>query len=246
MNSIRFRFLTGLVFILSLSACATTAQRMFESAGGGDTILPSQSVVESDLKGSSYELGSVHLSIDAANSQFVLPEDAYVKLMRHQLAKAFERAGVVQGTIPATTVNVAIERMQFIKGGWLFSSPSVLRARMEIVRPDKGVLLRGSVECVDFAAVTFPLGGILIPIAVPHSSESMAHAKLIPAVASLLASIVRGLQEGNTPEAITLLPDDFPSPPATYVLQQSKLGLTPLTKADTEEVTGLSLPKEDD
>ena len=243
---ISIRFFTGVALILALTGCATTAQRLVQYAGGGDTILPNQTIVQSELKGRSLELGNVYLALDAAKSHFVLPEDAYVKLIRHQLAKAFKRAGVTQGATPAYTVDVAIERMEFVKGRWLFVNPSVLRTRMEIVRPDKAVVLRGSVECIDLDMVTIPLGGILTPIAVPHSTDRMAHAKLIPAMASLLASITMGLQEGKTLEAITVFPDEMLRPQANYVLQHIKLGLTPLTKAETEEITGLRLPEEND
>lgn len=246
MIPIYFRFFTGVALILALTGCAGTAQRIVQYAGGGDTILPTQTVAQSELKGRSLELGKVYLALDAAKSHFVLPEDAYVKLMQHQLAKAFKRAELMQGITPAYTVSVAIERMEFVKGRWLFVTPSVLRARLEIVRPDKVVVLRASVECSDLDMVTVPLGGILTPIAVPHGTESMAHAKLIPAMASLLASIAVGLQEGKTLEAITLFPDDIPRPPANYVLQHIKLGLTPLTKAETEEITGLRLPEENE
>lgn len=246
MISIYSRLFIGISLILALTGCATTAQQLVQYASGDGAILPTQTVAQSELKGRSIELGNVYLALDVAKSHFVLPEDAYVKLMRHQLAKAFKRAGVAQGTTPPYTVDVAIERMDFVKGGWLFLKPAVLRARMEIVRPDRVVVMRGSVQCIDMAAVTIPLGGILTPIAVPHSTESMAHAKLIPAEASLLARIAMGLQEGKTLEAITVFPDEFQSPQADYVLQHIKLGLTPLTKAETEEITGLRLPEENE
>jgi hypothetical protein len=237
--------LTGAVLFLALMGCASTAQQLVQSAGGRDTILPSQAIVEGELKGRSLEVGRVYLALDTAKSHFLLPKDAYVRLMENQLAKAFKHAGLMQGTMPAYTVDVAIERMEFVKGAWLFAKPSILRARMEIHRPDNTLVLRGSFECSDLATVPVLIGGILTPVATPHSTETMAHAKLIPAMASLLATVAVGLQEGKTLEAMTIFPDDFRPPPADYVLQHTKLGLTPLTKVETEELTGLKLPEED-
>jgi hypothetical protein len=213
-----------------------TAQTLVERSSHGNLIVPGKAMVESEFKARALELGTVRLDLDSKENHFVLPEDAYLKLLHYELAEVFRRGRFNDGRTPAWTVNVAIERMQLVGGAFIIPRPSVVRIRMEVVRPDESIVMRGSVQCVEAEMVPIPGGAF----AIPHGSETMAHAKLFPAVSSLAGSILSGLREGKALDAFEVLPDDVVQ--ASNVLKHSPFGLAPLTQYETEEITGTRLP----
>ncbi|WP_038019407.1 hypothetical protein, partial [Thermithiobacillus tepidarius] len=73
----------SLAALLSLGGCATTAL----VDGGRGAVLPDQATVQNELQGRAFTLGRVYLDITKPTdkSSHVLPDDAYVKLLRSQL-----------------------------------------------------------------------------------------------------------------------------------------------------------------
>ncbi|WP_038017591.1 hypothetical protein, partial [Thermithiobacillus tepidarius] len=69
--------------LLSLGGCATTAL----VDGGRGAVLPDKATVQNELQGRAFTLGRVYLDITKPTdkSSHVLPDDAYVKLLRSQL-----------------------------------------------------------------------------------------------------------------------------------------------------------------
>lgn len=226
-----------------LSGCATTAEKIIKAAAPDEAVLPSADIVQNELKQRAFEIGDIYLDIrtEHPKSDHVLPDEAYIKLLRHQVEKAFRVAQLCQGLQPAYTINIAIEEMRFTGGRFLIPKPSVFRVRMEIVRSDKTIVMRGSLKSTEMKTVPIFIGGILTPIAVLHESSSMAHSKLIPAMAVLITKVMMGLQQGNTLDTIEIVSDDFPAPPADKLLHNNNLGIKPLTRYETEEITNLRL-----
>jgi len=227
--------------ILMLSGCATTALKAVRDKS--DALIPDSNIIQNELKQQAFEIGRIYFDLRTTHPEedHVLPDEAYIKMLDNQLRKAFGRAQIDQGKQPVYTINVAIEEMRFTAGRFLFPKPSILRVRMEIVRPDKTQIMRGSFESRDSAAVPIFLGGILTPISVPHGTSIMGHSRLIPAMAVLITKIAVGLQQGKTLDAIEIIPDDFPIPPAGNLLAKNEWGIAPLTPLETEEITGLQL-----
>ncbi|MCX7771202.1 MAG: hypothetical protein N2202_09030 [Proteobacteria bacterium] len=231
-----------LLCFMALYGCATTAERVIKAASD-DALLPDAYVINNELKERAFEIGKIYLDIrkDYPKSDHVLPDEAYIKLLRHQVGKAFSAAQLYKGNQPAYTINIAIEEMRFTAGWFLIPKPSIFRVRIEIVRPDKTVVMRGSLRSAEMRTTTVFMGGILTPLAIPHSTSIMAHANLIPAMAVLITKVMMGLQEGKTLNTIEILSDDYPSPPADKILYNNNLGIAPLTYQETEAITGLRL-----
>lgn len=232
-----------LLYFIFISGCATTAERVIKSASD-NALLPSGEIIQNELKQRAFEIGDIYLDIrtECPKSDHVLPDEAYIKLLRHQVEKAFITAQLQKGMLPAYVINIAIEEMRFTTGRFLIPKPSIFQVRIEIIRPDKTLVMRGSLKSTEMKTVTGFIGGILSPIAIPHGNiSSMAHSKLIPAMAVLITKVMTGLKEGKPVDAIEILSDDYPSLPAEMILRDNNLGIAPLTRQETEEITGLRL-----
>ena len=197
-----------------LSGCATNnVTTLLKASGQTDAITPSSSVVQSELKGRSFEIGTVAFDVRKAGDKQGpdVPDSAYLDLFEAQLRKAFAGAGLREGLTPAHPVNVAIERLKLKPATPLISESSVFRARMEIVGASGEILMRGQFQSfLPAPTVMVIVPGFVAPIAMPAKGwEYVALAKMFPAVAIVIAATTQGLQQGKTLDQIKVYPQDI-------------------------------------
>lgn len=213
----------GLAALLALGGCATTAL----VDGGRSAVLPDKATVQNELQGRAFTLGRVYLDITRPTdkSSHVLPDDAYVKLLRSQLETAFRNAGLDQGRQPVYTVDVAINEMRFVNGvmNWnLGVLKATAQIRSDAGKEKAGVMLR-----------TMDGAGI---IDVNPGKENMAHRFNIPAMGVAVTHFVNGLRVGKTVKDIDIRPSSW------YNLNKTNnYGLHMLTPAETEQLAGIRL-----
>jgi hypothetical protein len=175
--------------------------------------MPSASVVRNELKGRSFEVGTVRFDVlEAEDKQGPdIPDSAYLELLDAQLKKAFDGAGLGNGILPAYPVNVAIERLKLKPATLLISEFSMLRVRMEIARPDAEILMRGQFQSfLSGPTVMVITTGVVAPIALPAKGwEYVALAKMFPALAVVITATAQGLQQGKTLDEIKVYPQDI-------------------------------------
>ncbi|MFZ5658278.1 MAG: hypothetical protein ACOY5C_00290 [Pseudomonadota bacterium] len=209
--------------LLSLGGCATTAL----VDGGRGAVLPDKATVQNELQGRAFTLGRVYLDITKPTdkSSHVLPDDAYVKLLRSQLETAFRNAGLSQGKQPAYSVDVAINEMRFVNGsmpmhvGVLKATPIVHNERQEKV-------------------VSVPLramdGGSFLDV--NPGKENMAHRFNIPGMGVLVTHLLESLRSGKTVES------SVRGPVSWYLLNKTNnYGLHMLSPEETERLAGIRL-----
>ena len=216
---------------------------MLKASNQTDAIMPSASVVRDELKGRSFEVGTVRFDVLKAEDKQGpdIPDSAYLELLDAQLKKAFDGAGLGNGAVPAYSVNVAIERLKLKPATFLLSEFSLLRVRMEIARPDAEILMRGQFQSfLSGPAVMFAFGGIVAPIALPAKGwEYVALAKMFPAVAIVLTTTAQGLQQGKTLDEIKVYPQDIEA--GTLIspdlfLKNAPFGITQMDYKEIERV----------
>ena len=200
--------------VLLLSGCATNSvTSLLKASHQTDAIMPGQAVVENELKGRAFDVGTVGFDMRKKDDKQGpgIPDSAYLELFESQLTKAFNGAGLAKGTTPAYPVNVAIERIQLKPATFLIAETSVFRVRMEIVPPGGETLLRGQFQTyVPPPTFLVLASGIMVPIALPTKSwEYVALAKMLPAVAIVIATTTQGLQQGKTLDEIKVYPKDI-------------------------------------
>ena len=230
--------------LASLSGCASNSvTTMLKASNQTDAIMPSASVVRNELKGRSFEVGTVRLDVLKAEDKQGpdIPDSAYLELLDAQLKKAFDGAGLGNGAVPAYSVNVAIERLKLKPATFLLSEFSLLRVRMEIARPDAEILMRGQFQSfLSGPAVMFAFGGVVAPIALPAKGwEYVALAKMFPAVAIVLTTTAQGLQQGKTLDEIKVYPQDIEA--GTLIspdlfLKNAPFGITQMDYKEIERV----------
>ncbi|WP_418128001.1 hypothetical protein RG903_05010 [Thermithiobacillus tepidarius DSM 3134] len=207
--------------LLSLGGCATTAL----VDGGRGAVLPDKATVQNELQGRAFTLGRVYLDITKPTdkSSHVLPDDAYVKLLRSQLETAFRNAGLSQGKQPAYTVDVAINEFRFIEGYSAFlSSAGTLKTLVTVTNPQAAVV----------ASQGLYVGDAFGPGTGTTSERNMAHRFNIPAMAEAVTKLVTAYKQASKPSI---------RPASIYLLKHSSYGMTVLTKEQTKRITGINL-----
>ena len=200
--------------LMLLSGCATNSvTSMLKASGQTDAIMPSAPVVQNELKGRAFEVGTVGFDVRKPEDKQGpdIPDSAYLELFESQLKKAFDCAGLEKGATPAYSVNVAIERLKLKPAIFLIPDSSVFRVRMEIVPTGGEVLMRGQFQSF-LSSPTFMViyGGFVAPIALPTKNwEYVALAKMLPAVAIVITTTTQGLQQGKTLDEIKVYPKDI-------------------------------------
>lgn len=212
----RALFCTALcsALLASVSGCASNSvTTLLKASKQVEAITPSASVVHSDLNGRSFQVGIVRFDVRKAEDKQGpdIPDSAYLELLDAQLKKAFDGAGLGKGAMPAYPVNVAIEQLKLKPAMLLIPEISVLRVRMEIVRLDAEILMRGQFQSsLPGPTVMVIASGVVAPIALPAKGwEYVALAKMFPAVAIVITATTQGLQQGKTLEEIKVYPQDI-------------------------------------
>ena len=238
--------------LASLSGCASNSvTTMLKASNQTDAIMPSASVVRNELKGRSFEVGTVRLDVLKAEDKQGpdIPDSAYLELLDAEVKKAFDGAGLGNGAVPAYSVNVAIERLKLKPATFLLSEFSLLRVRMEIARPDAEILMRGQFQSfLSGPAVMFAFGGVVAPIALPAKGwEYVALAKMFPAVAIVITTTAQGLQQGKTLDEIKVYPQDIEA--GTLIspdlfLKNAPFGITQMDYKEIERVVTAARARE--
>jgi hypothetical protein len=202
------------VLVVLLCGCASNSvTSLLKASKQTDAIMPSASVVQNEMKGRAFEVGTVTFDVrKAADKQGPdIPDSAYLELFDAQLKKAFDGAGLGKGATPAHPVNVAIERLKLKPARFLISEMSIFRVRMEIAPSGGGTLMRGQFQSY-LSAPTFMVitSGVVAPVSLPAGDwEYVALAKMFPAVAVVIAATTQGLQQGKTLDEIKVYPKDI-------------------------------------
>jgi hypothetical protein len=207
---------TRCVLLLALlSGCASNSvTTLLEASKQTDAVVPGVSVIQTELKGRAFEVGTVAFDVRKAQDKHGpdIPDSAYLELFEEQLRKAFRGAELEKGAIPAHPVNVAIERLKLEPARFLIPGISVFRVRMEITSADGETLMRGQLQSFLSAPMVMvpAAGGVMVPVALPfEAQEYVALAKMFPAVAVVIAATTQGLQQGKTLDEIKVYPQDI-------------------------------------
>jgi hypothetical protein len=210
-----------------------------EASKHNEPLLPSQDVIEQELKGRAFKTGKVYLDSDAkVQTPESYPELFFVTLIRHQVNRGFTNANLDRGKIPAYEVDIVIEEMKFTKGMFLIPEPSILRVRMELRNLADQVVMKGEIESRELPTIPIVLPGVVgvLPVAFPGQEWSAA-AKLMPALAIAVTRIMVGLQEGKDLSQIEVYPEALAAGgvimPSLF-LRGSPYGVSELTRADFE------------
>ena len=233
-----------LLLLLLLNGCATNSvTSLLKASQQTDAILPSAAIVQNELKGRAFEVGTIGFDLRKREDKQGpgIPDSAYLELFESQLKKAFQGAGLAKGTAPAYPVNVAIERIQLKPATFFIAESSVFRVRMEIVPPGDERVLRGQFQTF-FPPPTFMVlaSGVMVPIALPTKDwEYVALAKMFPAVAIVIAATTQGLQQGKTLDEIKIYPKDIEAgtliSPGLF-LENAPFGVTQMSSAEIRKV----------
>jgi hypothetical protein len=200
--------------LVFLSGCATNSvTTLLKASNQTNPITPSASVVQEELKGRAFEVGSVAFDLRKAEDKQGpdIPDSAYLNLFNSQLKKAFAGAEPGKAATPAYPINVAIERLKLKPATFLISESSLLRVRMEIAGVGGEILMRGQFQSFfPPPPVTVIASGVVAPIALPTKGwEYVALAKMFPAVAVVITATTQGLQQGKTLDEIRIYPQDI-------------------------------------
>ena len=202
------------LLLLLLSGCASNSvTSLLKASEQTGAIAPSASVVQEQLKGRAFEVGTVVFDLRRAEDKQgpEIPDRAYLQLLDAQLRKAFAGAGLGEGRMPAYSVSVAIERLKLKSATFLIPTSSTFRVRMEVASAGGETLMRGQFQSF-LPAPTFMIiqSGVVIPVALPAKDwEYVALAKMFPAAAIVIATTTQGLQAGKTLDEIKVYPQDI-------------------------------------
>jgi hypothetical protein len=200
---------------------------VIHAAGAQDARVPDAATLETELKERAFELGAVIMDrpADAPSGTLALADDGYVRLLQQQLERAFGVARLGQGARrPAYLVKLAIEVTKFTDGRFFLPDPSRFQVRMEVVRPDHSLVMRGRFGTGEAEGIAVVGGALSIYRA---GAALAAVSTTVPAMALMITQVAQGLQEGKSLDSIELK-----SWPAHTVLQQNRLGVTPLRVAE--------------
>ena len=244
-NPASLRIVRCAVLLGLLSGCASNSvTSLLNASNQTDPIVPSVSVIQSELKGRAFEVGTVAFDVRKAEDKHGpdIPDSAYLELLGSVLRKAFDGASLENGTAPAYPVNVAIERLELNPARFPIPEQSVLRVRMDVTPAGGTTLMRGQFQSfLPGPTVMVPAGGgIMIPVALPSKhQEYVALAKMFPAIAVVIAITTQGLQQGKTLDEIKVYPKDIEA--GTMIspdlfLENAPFGMTALDYAEIGRV----------
>jgi hypothetical protein len=232
--SVYARLLGVLLLSAGLGGCASpTAMSAINAAGARDAQVPDATTIEMELTGRAFELGEVyvHRHADAPTGTLTLPDDAYARLLQQQLERAFGTAHLSQGARrPPYLVNAAIEVTKFTDGRFFLPDPSRFQVRMEIIRPDNSLVMRGRLRTGEVEGVPV-VGGAMAIYRKGAALEAVA--TTVPAMAVMITQVALGLQEGKSLDSIELK-----SWPAHTALQDNRFGMTRLRAAEITRFVG--------
>jgi hypothetical protein len=238
------RALLGACLVTLLSGCAANSvTTLLKASTQRDGIVPSGAVVQGELRGRAFEVGSVGFEVRAAADKQGpdIPDAAYLQLFDTQLRKAFAGAGLDNGALPAHRVDVAIEKLKLMPAKFLIGQRSLLRVRMEVAPPAGPILMRGQFESfVAPPTVMIMGGGYVVPVVLPfEGQEYVALSKLFPAVAVVIAATTQGLQQGKTLDEIRIYPKDIEAGTTIgpdLFLEKAPFGMTAMDYKDMRRV----------
>jgi len=238
------RTMRYVMLLALLSGCASNSvTTLLKASKQTDAIVPSASVIQSELRGRAFEVGTVAFDVRKAGDKQGpdIPDSAYLELFDGQLSKAFRGAELGTGDMPAHPVDVAIERLKLKPATPLIAGTSIFRVRMEIPTPSGEVLMRGEFQSYLAAPTVIVFAsGVVVPISLPCSGqEYVALAKMFPAVAVVIATTAQGLQQGKTLDAIKVYPEDIEAgniiSPDLF-LKHAPFGLTQIDHKEIDRV----------
>jgi hypothetical protein len=239
------RVLARIAALALLSGCASNnVTTLLKASKQKDAVLPAAAVVQGQLKGRAFEVGRVAFDPREAEDKQGpdIPASAYVELLRAQLEKAFARAGLGTGSVPAYPVNVTIERVTLKPANFLIiSAPSTLRIQVTIATATGQDVMRGQFEASFPPPVTtIYASGFVIPVALPAKDwEYVALARMFPAAAVVVTETVLGLQAGKTLDEIKIYPHDIDAgaliSPDSF-LKSSPFGMTQMSSEEIGRV----------
>jgi hypothetical protein len=238
------RTMRYVMLLALLSGCASNSvTTLLKASKQTDAIVPSASVIQSELRGRAFEVGTVAFDVRKAGDKQGpdIPASAYLELFDGQLRKAFRGAELGTGDMPAHPVDVAIERLKLKPATPLIAGTSIFRVRMEIPAPSGEVLMRGEFQSYLAAPTVIVFAsGVVVPISLPCSGqEYVALAKMFPAVAAVIATTAQGLQQGKTLDAIKVYPEDIEAgniiSPDLF-LEHAPFGLTQIDHKEIDRV----------
>jgi hypothetical protein len=205
-----FGALLGLLFSLMLTGCATnSAITLINASKKTEPQLPNSSVINTELKGRSFEIGNIYLDIpnNDPKERLGIPGSDIIDLLSKPLHQGFLSANLASGQKPSYSINVAVIEIKLKSGISLF--PSVFRLRMEIARPDQTKIMSAELESRYSNPILVP-GGALPGYASPLTALS----SMLPATAVVITRTVLGLQKGNGLDKIKVYPEQgFSDPP---------------------------------
>ena len=245
------RFFAAILALLS--GCASNSvTTLLKASKQTDPITPSASVIQDELRGRSFEVGSVAFDLHKPEDKQGpnIPDSAYLKLLDSQLEKAFDGARLGKGTVPAYPVNVAIEELKLKPARFPIPEISTLRVRMEIVGENGAILMRGQFRSyLSGPAFMVITSGVVMPVALPAEGwEYVALAKMFPVVAFVTALTTQGLQQGKPLDDIRIYPQDIEAGniiSADLFLQNAPFGMTQMDSKEIRQVIRASQARED-
>jgi hypothetical protein len=244
-NPAPLRTVRWVLLLALLSGCASNSvTTLLKASKQTDPIVPTSGVVQSELKGRAFEVGSIAFDLAKAEDKQGpdIPDSAYLELFGTTLRKAFDGASLGTGTAPACPVNVAIEQLKLNPARFPIAEMSVFRVRMEVTPAGGETLMRGQFQSyLSGPVILVPTGsGVMIPVALPFSHQQyVALAKMFPAMAVAIATTTQGLQQGNTLDEIKVYPEDIEAgniiSPGLF-LKNAPFGMTQMDYAEIRRV----------
>lgn len=194
--------------VLTLCGCATNSvATLINASKKTEPQLPSAAIVDSELKGRSFEVGHIYFDIvnDDPKQRLDISSANIISLFDRPLRQGFAAAKLATGKEPAYTVNVAVVDVKLKQGITL--SRCVFRVRMEVARPDQIKVMSAELEA-RYLNTTTPIIMAGIVGALPaYTSPFVALSEMLPATAVVITKITLGLQEGKTLDNIEIYPD---------------------------------------
>lgn len=241
----RLTILMILMFAVSSCASSYTARTQLVESSTSVLIIPEPQQISTELEGRSFALRSISFDlVDAIVTIPELPNELYPKLLEHQVRKGLLAAQAGKGISPPYSIDLSIRLLQLNKGRFMIPNRSVLRVRLELLRPDETKVMSGEYEVVSTApTASVMIQGSFLPIAFP-TSKYRAMSELFPAAAAVVTKIVSGLQQGRVLSEIKIIRDVYGGnptklTPSDAVLSDNSFGFTRLTHKDLEEAKKL-------
>lgn len=193
--------------VLTLCGCATnSATTLINASKKTEPQLPTAAIVDSELKGRSFEVGHIYFDIfnDDPKLRLDISSANIISLFDRPLRQGFASAKLATGKEPAYIVNVAVVDVKLKQG--IAITPSVFRVRMEVVRPDQIKVMSAELEAAYLYVIPIIMPGIVGALPT-YTSPFVALSEMLPATAVVITKITLGLQEGKTLDNIEIYPE---------------------------------------